>query len=267
MNDNYIKTYARSVILSHAKNLSSQLVKNDFGSADAEANLLAPSVDLFHFLEPFGVKQWSYSANRHSDRFFETGENYFYNELDYSQVLGWGQCTPAWFPMGLFTVREEGFYSQAFLDCLDLNQNIMENKDIVRKIMRHSIQPPSGEATVESVIHDFGLDLAQRGLLNAAAQGVGALTDREDARVLHCANNVEPSVCQTARTVFSTNGLSVAFNMHEAAYKLVPGHELESFKDNFRLGEAIRFVLCRNCFSAFSQDHLEDLIKVIHHPL
>ena len=84
MSDGYWKTAIRTAIKSHAMAFSLDLPSNLTSSMTQMS--MVPSVDLFHFLEPFGVKQWSYSANKVAARFYESGENYFYNELDYSQV-------------------------------------------------------------------------------------------------------------------------------------------------------------------------------------
>ena len=143
-------------------------------------------------------------------------QNEWYHEYDYSFVIGQGLCTPVWF-WALEEWALEEFCDEGRLisnkDCININKAIHENQRDISSIMKHSVQPPLSYSTVEEVITSYKLRNAIHGLVKTeSSNSTDIFLKRESPRILHCEENITPSLCHTIGMVASSEGSSIGIN-------------------------------------------------------
>ena len=149
---------------------------------------------------------------------------------DYSTTIGHGICSPAWFYRFNYEAYSQSLITPSALDCLEIQEELQDNWTGVLKGMHQSLQPLSSYVTIKEQIDTFGVDNVIMELENVAEKkGLNVILKRQGARILHCVDNMIPSVCDTARLVPSSEGISLAFNHQINADTFKASQKIDTF--------------------------------------
>ena len=236
MNDELGKKAWRSLLVEHNKEIGLTMTIPDpyycqYGTRP-RCRQSIPSVDLFNLLEPL-AKQFG---------FFEEDLEIFHNEVDphlgytsydLSFVLGQGQCVPTWLKnIGDNNLYE--WYGVPAVDCSNIFYALYYNPVEVFSAMKHSIQPPGHFRSPEQLFEDFPTRKVVRALENSAKSDlVGAIGEHLGPRVIHCADSMENSICESVQRVLSSEGSSIGFNAINQSGVMLESPENKAFFEHF----------------------------------
>ena len=163
-----------------------------------------PSPELFSFLEPYSYtldEYVLYDKNRY---------DYLDAARDFSYVMGRGVCSQH-AAQHISLAERMSFHSKAETDCSFLYDAVQAHRTEVFRVMKHSLQPPTGLGRPEEVIADFGVDGVTK-ILRGSVGRSGNLLEEEHPRVLYCADSLGMELCSSLRRVVTSDGIDLSFN-------------------------------------------------------
>ena len=154
--------------------------------------------------------------------------NGLYTDHDLSIVYGHGVCGPA-------RMYEPVYYQENYgptaNDCVSLFHALTDSQRNVTAVLKQSFQPPSALRNAVELTEAFEIKRIVHGLTHPTS-GL-ALGERNNARILHCADSVDNGLCDSVKLVFSSDGPAIGFNAVDQSNILVENVDHDMYYKEF----------------------------------
>ena len=236
MNDDLGKKSWRSLLVEHNKAIGPTMsIPNQYYcqyGTMPRCRQSIPSVDLFNLLEPL-TKQFGFYEVDLNIFFNQFDPRFSYTTYDLSFTVGQGQCVPAWFKLvGVGNFEE--LYGIPAVDCSNIHYALKFNPAEVLSVMKHSIQPAGQFKSAEQLFDNFPARRVVRALESSAKNKlIGALGEHIGPRIMHCADSMKGTICNSVKSVLSSEGTSVGFNARNQSKVMLNSTENALYFQNF----------------------------------